>query len=363
MNFTPIIKPIGGNCNIDCGYCYFKKKKIDFQNSALMSEAILKELIDEFCRNRSGVEFVWHGGEPLLAGINFYRRAIKYQSVWTKKGIDVFNSMQTNGLLINEKWARFFSENNFSIGTSLDGPKVFHDKIRKINNKKGSFDHVMRAIETLRRFDIEPSIICCVSSVNCDHPKEIFKFFISEGIQKIKFLQVQGRDNDGKLLPLSVEPEKYADFLTAIFNELLELDDPSIEIREIESIVNIMMGGDNRECMFAGECHKYLTVYPDGAIYACDSLPQIESLSFGNIKDGLSNVLLSENFSRFKERMKVLNSRCISCRWHNVCRGGCPQDYWPNILDEDSRNLFCESLKKIFDNFSYLINNYSKEAY
>ncbi len=362
MNFTPIIKPIGGRCNIDCGYCYFKKKKADSHDSMLMSDVTLEALINEFCKMSDRVEFVWHGGEPMLAGMDFYRKAIEYQSIWVNKGCDVFNSIQTNGLLIDDEWARFFSENNFSVGTSLDGPKFFHDKTRIISEERGSFNNVMRAINTLRKFNIEPSIICCVSSINCDYPKEIFKFFVSKGIKKVKFLQVQGRNDDGNLLPFSVDPESYADFLVGIFNELLKLDDPSIEIREIESIVNTMMGGDNRECMFSGECYKYLTVYPDGSIYACDSLPQIESLSFGNIKNGLDAVPLVDNFIRFKDRMKVLNLKCISCEWFNVCRGGCPQDYWPNVLDNGSRNMFCISLKKIFSRFNSVIQDYTKEA-
>ena len=283
MYFVPIIKPVGGRCNLDCSYCYFRQKKGGRIDDMIMGEEILKSLIDVTCGNQDVVEFVWHGGEPLFAGIDFYHQVIGHEANWSSEEKKVFNSIQTNGTLIDEHWAAFFSENNFAVGVSLDGPSEFHDQLRTHHNGRGSFKETIRAIHLLRESGVLSDVICCVSSVNCDFPEDIFDFFVGQGIKRLKFLQVQGRDKKGKLLPFSVTAEQYADFLIGIFKKWLELDDPEIEIREIKSIVNLMLGGDFRECMFADECHKYFTVYPDGSVYGCDSLPKIEALRFGHI--------------------------------------------------------------------------------
>lgn len=357
MNFVPIIKPIGGKCNIQCNYCYFNEKKIG-KDVSIMDIGCLNMLIDEFCRRQDFVEFVWHGGEPLLAGLDFYHHVVDLESKWSKKGKKIYNSIQTNGTLIDKKWASFFAKNNFVVGVSLDGPSEIHNILRKTKSDEGSFEKVMSGVFELRKVGVNPSVICCVNSINNKFTKKIFNFLVNSGFKKIKFLQVQGRDENGELLSHSVSSEEYADFIINIFKELIEVDDPDIEIREIESIVNTLLGGDNRECIFAGECYKYVTVYPDGSIYGCDSLPKIGEMRFGHISDGLVSVEHSDNFKKFYARMQDVKMRCAPCKWYNVCRGGCPQDYWPNILNKDSQNQFCGSLKKIFSEFKKILNEY-----
>lgn len=357
MNFVPIVKPVGGRCNIQCYYCYFNEKKIG-KSMTVMNDDCLRSLIDQFCSKQESIEFVWHGGEPLLAGIDFYQRVVDIESKWSDKGKKIYNSIQTNGILINKRWAEFFAKNSFGVGVSLDGPSEIHDAIRVLKGAEGSFKMVMDGISVLREYRINPSVICCVSSVNNKFAKKIFHFLVTNGFKKIKFLQVQGRDEKGDLLPYSVTSEEYADFLISAFEELIKLDNPHVEIREIESIVNTLLGGDNRECMFAGECYKYITIYSDGSMYGCDSLPKIGEMRFGHIKDGLYSIESSENFKKFYSRMQGIHRECALCKWYNVCRGGCPQDYWPNILSQDSQNQFCGSLKKIFSEFEKILNTY-----
>jgi len=348
MEFVPIVKPVGGRCNLHCFYCYFDKEKENQLLNLPMNEKTLKQVIDAFCFNQGVVEFIWHGGEPLLVGIDFYKKALVFQSEWIKKGCRIYNSVQTNGTMIDEKWANFLSQNGFGVGVSLDGPMGLHDQLRKTRQGKGSFQKVVKAIHLLKEKGIQPSVICCVSSINCRAPKEVFDSLVSLGFKKIKFLQVQGRNNRGELLPYSVNPAEYANFLLSIFKRWVELDDVKIEIREIKSIVNAMLGGNYRECVFAGECYKYLTIYPDGSIYGCDSLSNIDFLYFGNVAEGLKRVESSSNFVQFRRKLTDIEKGCGFCKWFNICRGGCLQDYWPDIFYYGTKNFFCESLKKVF---------------
>jgi len=350
MNHAFIIKPIGGNCNLSCPYCYFKQKQV--HGNGRMGDNILEETLNCICSELDIVEIVWHGGEPLLANIEFYKKVIEIESRLSSKNKKIFNSIQTNATLVNKDWINFLSKNNFSVGSSLDGPKNLH------NLTRGSFKGTLNGIRMLNNSNILSGIICCVSSKNVKFPKEIFRFLVSEGIKNIKFLQVQGRTRNGNLSPYSVEPDAYANFLISIFNEWIELDNCNIKIRELESIISTMLGGDFRECMFAGKCFEYFTIYPDGSVYGCDSLPKVEEMRFGHVKDGISKIEKSENFVRFKERIEEIKKQCHNCEWFNICQGGCLQDWWPNIFDDRTSNIFCVALKRIYSSIYSSLKKY-----
>lgn len=147
---TPIVKPVNGLCNLSCSYCYTSGLKECVAKNRMRPE-ILKATIDFFCRDQNDVEFIWHGGEPLLAGLEFYRKAIEFQKIWEQQGKRITNFFQTNATLMNSEWNSFFAENDFFVGVSLDGPKEFHDQVRYYPNGKGSYDDVMKGIDLLRQ--------------------------------------------------------------------------------------------------------------------------------------------------------------------------------------------------------------------
>jgi len=159
-----------------------------------MNLATLKATVDFFCCQQSEVEFIWHGGEPLLAGIEFYRKAVEYQLEWKQRNRSISNFVQTNATLLNSEWADFFSENNFLVGVSLDGPKEFHDSYRLYPSKKGSHNEVMNGIELLRKVGIFNGVICSISSFSYKYPRQIFNFFISRDIKKLKFSGLKNID-------------------------------------------------------------------------------------------------------------------------------------------------------------------------
>ncbi|MFH1366357.1 MAG: radical SAM protein, partial [Patescibacteria group bacterium] len=205
---TPIIKPVNGSCNLSCSYCYAAGLRKQTRENRMHPET-LKATIDFFCRDQDNIEFIWHGGEPLLAGIDFYRKAMEYQQSWEQKGKRIINSIQTNATLITPNWIKFFAEHNFSIGVSLDGPKDFHNQARYYPDKTGSYDNVMRGIELLRQAGIFSGIICGISTVNHQFPKEVFNFLISQDIRKLKFARVKDIVHCNDISSFSVSQKQY----------------------------------------------------------------------------------------------------------------------------------------------------------
>jgi len=183
-----------------------------------MRLGILKAVIDFFCRDQDDIEFIWHGGEPLLTGLDFYRKAVEFQYAWRQQGKKITNFLQTNATFITPEWVRFFIENDFLIGVSLDGPKEFHDQVRHYSASKGSYDDVMRGVDLLRQAGIFNGIICGVSAINHQIPKEIFNFFIAENIKKLKFARVKSIGHCNDISSLVISPTQYADFMIAIFD-------------------------------------------------------------------------------------------------------------------------------------------------
>lgn len=351
----PIVKPLDGTCNLKCAYCYMNSVMCPKHRTELMSDHTLSFLTDFFCSTREHIEFIWHGGEPLLAGINFFEKAMYYQKQWIGYGKKIKNSIQTNATLIDDKWTSFFRENNFLVGVSLDGPSHVHN-IMRTDGKKGSFDAVMRGISSLEKAKIFSGIICCVSTANYLYPQEMLDFFIAQNIKSIKFLRVKGLDKKGNPYPGSITPNQYVDFLLGTFRRWLEIDNPKIEIRNIKSIIDILMGGNFRECVYMGACYNYVTVYSDGSIYACDALGQRNFLCFGNIK---SRVAKNQNFSKFIKFVETQKKLCMPCKWFNVCRGGCLRDRKIDLDPNDTaKNDSCVSLKRLYSEIFSVLRRY-----
>ena len=354
---TPIIKPVNGLCNLSFSYCYTSGLKNCTANY-LMHPEILKAMVDFFCRNQEDVEFIWHGGEPLLAGLNFYHKAVEFQLPWARKGKKITNFLQTNATLITPKWVRFFTENDFLIGVSLDGPKKFHDQVRYYPTGEGSYDDVMRSIDLLRQAGIFNGIICDISTVNHRFPKEIFNFFITENIKKLKFARVKKIGYCNSRPSLIISSAQYIDFMIAIFDLWLELDDPEVEIRDIQSVINLILGGNKRECIYMGQCGRFVTVYSDGSIYGCDSFSKIDALHFGSVLNEPVKVRSNSRLQNFRERLEKRKESCRTCAWYFICNGGCAKDCYAKMDSVKPLSEVCKNLKRYFEYISARIKFY-----
>ncbi|MGB9726744.1 MAG: radical SAM protein [Minisyncoccia bacterium] len=342
---------------MSCSYCYASGLK-ECTGKNRMPPETLKAMIDFFCRDQDDIEFIWHGGEPLLAGLDFYRQAIEFQNIWREEGKKIANFLQTNATLITPEWIRFFVENDFLVGVSLDGPKEFHDQVRHYPSGKGSYDDVMRGINLLRQAGIFNGIICCISTVNHRFPKEIFNFFIEKNIKKLKFARVKSIGHCNDVSSLVISPAQYADFMIDIFDLWLELDDPEVEIRDIQSVVSLILGGNRRECIYMGQCDQFVTVYSDGSIYGCDSFPKTDTLHFGSVLDEPIKVKSNARLQSFRELLEKRKEHCRTCDWYFICKGGCAKDCYEQIDSVEPLSEVCENLKRYFEHISAKIKSY-----
>ncbi len=343
MEINPIVKQVAMACNLNCGYCFYSKQA---RKKKVMSDEVLRTLIREVCNHNSDTaRFYWHGGEPLLAGLEFYEKVIALQQTFKKPHQEVFNGLVTNATLIDRKWAVFFRDNKFGIGVSLDGPREIHNRYRLFPNGQGSFDRVMEGIKILKKAGVDFHILCVITNPTTKDPKKLFDFFAEEKITEINLIPAIGiQSDDGISFKESVSPQRYVDFLIQIFNLWLEQNNPDLKILPLESIVRVFLGLSQEDCRFAGECEKSIVVDFNGDIFPCCTYGYREFSTLGNISEGIEVIISSKAFGSFKNHLQTIQEKCSSCQWYRICRGGCPFHHYLG----KGRNIFCEDFQRLF---------------
>ena len=190
--FQIFLKPAGPLCNLRCSYCYYLEKSRLFRKDkpVLMQEDLLELYIRQHIEasTESVIPFSWHGGEPLLAGLDFYRKVIVLQKKWKPAGRIIINGIQTNGTLLDESWVKFFAEENFRVGISMDGPEDLHDQFRKTKNGTGSFTKVLKGYDLAIMHNIDPEILCVLNANNVKNPLLVYRYFKKLGAKTMTFL-------------------------------------------------------------------------------------------------------------------------------------------------------------------------------
>ncbi|MGL5231729.1 MAG: anaerobic sulfatase maturase [Fusobacteriaceae bacterium] len=367
-------KPVGSKCNLQCKYCfYLEKDSVLKKEKALMDEKILENYIKNYIgsQNTPIVEFVWHGGEPLLAGLDFFEKAIELQKKYgTYK--EIKNSLQTNGILLDEEWGKFLKKNEFIVGISLDGPKDLHDKYRVTNSNEGSFEQTLLGLKILQKYEIEYNVLVCVTNEACNRGVEIYEFLKSEGIEYIQFtplierIPTEKEEEAGyrlgvpqalesketvKLTQWSVLPELYGQFLVDIYEKWVREDVGKVFIMNFETPLTQWFGNPSPSCVHARQCGKALALENDGLVYACDHYVyeehEIGDISKGLLKD-IGNKSIKSGFGREKE--EKLTKKCKECPALIYCWGGCPKHRFIHIEGENfGHNYMCKGYKTFFD--------------
>lgn len=349
-----IIKPMNGACNMNCGYCYMNNLDVPQKNDFLkMNQQTLRATIDFFCSKNEKIEFIWHGGEPLLVGINFFENIVIFQNSWKKKGKEIRNFVQTNGTLLNEDWIKFFKKNDFFIGVSLDSPLEFHESVRLYKNGRNSLSDVLDGIKLLKRENIFSGISCCIGRSNFKKVIEIFDFFDSQDIKSIKFLRIKNCQNS-ILENEEISQKEFSYFLFEVFKEWIKRDDVDLEIRDIKSVVDVMLGGNFRECTKMGECNQFATVYSDGSIFPCDSFLNKSEFRFGSVFNDFNSVVSSNNFLNFFKKINLKKEECVYCDWFYVCKGGCLEERMSEKKDSD----YCKANRFLFRKIFSILSQY-----
>jgi uncharacterized protein len=334
-----MVKPVGPRCNLTCRYCYYRGK--DWLRNASTErmtddhlEALLMKTLEV---NANLTVFCWQGGEPTLAGLKFYRRAVQLMNEYGSSGQQISNVIQTNGLPVNREWARFFRRYNFLVGVSLDGPRAIHDRHRR-GNGRGSHSRALRAAKLFEREGVPVNILSVLTRDS--RSRRLYAYFRETGFRYLQFIPCLEHER-GKIKPYSVDAAGYGAFLCDLF-DAWSAEYDQVSIRFFDSVIRAIVEGRGGMCAHAQRCPPYLLVEKDGQIYPCDFFVEPE-WNLGNILEReIPDVLEA------RERFAVLkaNARkaCGGCRWMTYCQSGCPR----HGLRHGGRNHFCASYRRFF---------------
>ena len=351
--FVVMVKPVGSRCNMRCSYCYYlsRGQYSTHEVQTVMSDAMLERLIRDTINASPGpvVSFVWHGGEPTLAGLDFYRRAVKLQNRYLPRGFRVWNNLQTNGLLINDEWARFLADNHFDVGLSIDGTELVHDENRRDVLGKGTFERVRKAADCLKKAGIRPDLLCTVNSATVQRPDEVYETLCSLDTGWVQFIPIVVRDGNA-LSPLSVTAESYGAFLIRMFDLWITHDLGKTDIQLFAEMAKIMAGAKPSLCMMSETCGRALVAEEDGSIYACDHFVD-PAHRIGNFMESpigsMVTLPVQHDFGRSKKT--GLTAQCKACPYLKFCGGGCLKDRFGVAGDgESGQYVLCNGLRAFF---------------
>jgi len=355
-----MLKPNGPICNLNCAYCYYLSKEQLYPNSDFrMSDELLEEFTRQYIEAQRvpEVTFGWQGGEPLLMGLDFFRRAVELQERCHRPGRRVINALQTNGVLLDDEWCRFFREHHFLVGLSLDGPRELHDVYRVDKGGNSTFDRVMAGVALLKKHKVEFNILACVHAANADHPLEVYRFLRDEvGTQFIQFIPIVERDNDTgfqegeRVTERSVTGRQYGDFLIAVFDEWVRRDVGRVFVQIFDTALAAWVGQRPGLCIFDEACGLALVMEHNGDLYACDHFVEPRH-RLGNIQETpLVEMVGSEQQRQFGlVKRDRLPRYCRECEVRFICNGGCPKNRVLRTPDgEPGLNSLCAGYKAFF---------------
>ena len=358
-------KPNGSSCNLNCSYCYYLEKARLYENrkNLQMSDETLEKYIESYIQAQPVPEvlFTWHGGETLLRDISFYRKALAFQKKYGR-GRNIDNVLQTNGTLLTDEWCKFFKDNNFLIGISIDGPEHCHDVYRKNKGGKDTFQQVMKGIELLQKHQVEFNTLSVINNYNVDYPLEIYNFFKEIGTKYMQFSPIvekitqsrpdglsllppdgEGSD-DAVLAPWTVDAKKFGQFYITIFDEWLKKDVGQYYIQLFDAALAGTVGVQPGVCIFGETCGHATVMEFNGDMYACDHYVFPE-YKIGNIKThSIYEMVFSPKQLRFgADKRDTLPTQCRQCEFKKLCNGECPKNrIIKTKTGEPGLNYLCE---------------------
>ncbi|WP_440894677.1 anaerobic sulfatase maturase [Amphibacillus sp. Q70] len=339
-------KTVSEACNLACDYCYYSRCQGKPGKIQTIDESVLEKFISEYLKvNRIYAPFVWQGGEPLLAGIRFFEKVIELQEEYSDARTIIANSIQTNGTLINRRWAKFFKDHNMLIGVSIDGPARIHDKRRVTSNGKGSYTAVMRGINYLEEEEVDFNILTVIHEDNVREVQALFEFYRQNQFSYVQFIPCmdflsQEADQAGEYL---ITPKEYGDFLCEAFDQWYNDGEPDLSVRFFDNMLSAYVGGQAELCQVMEQCPKMLVLEQNGDAYPCDFYID-DQYKLGNIAtDSLDSLIESEKWDQFSGLKPALPEQCQTCEFLNLCHGGCPRN-----RQGEGVEFFCESYKQVF---------------
>ena len=364
-----LAKPAGSRCNLACKYCYYLEKSLLFEKHSpqVMDDALLEKFIHDYigAQTTQEVLFTWHGGEPLMRPLQFYKKAVALQRKYAA-GRRIDNCLQTNGTLLTDEWCRFFKEQGWLVGVSVDGTQEMHDAYRRAKGGGPSHHKVMQGIRLLQKHGVEWNALAVVNDFNADQPKEFYRFFKEIGCRFIQFTPIVERllpHADGRqlaaveeegtagMMPFSVSPEQWGDFLIGIFDEWVKEDVGEYFVQLFDATLANWMGVQPGICTLARTCGHAGAIEWNGDVFACDHVvfPQYR---LGNLREkSLVEMMYSPQQRDFgRAKRTALPRQCRECRWLFACNGECPKNRFARTTDgEKGLNFLCSGYRRFFE--------------
>lgn len=383
-SFSVMVKTAGPVCNLDCDYCYYLEKDALYPgkkfnlSSFRMNEEVLEKLIRDFITSQpqQTIEFVWHGGEPTLLGIEYFRKALTLQKKYAGEK-EILNSFQTNGTLITDEWAEFLAENHFLCGLSIDGPKKFHDNHRRFPNGQGSWEKVVECARLFRKHGVEFNTMSVVNASNSKEPATVYEFLKSIGSRFMQFTPIAERIALDPANPLSIVDNRYnkatavmeenvsatdwGNFLCRIFDIWVKNDVGTYFVNYFDNTLAAYAGQHPSLCSMAPYCGCSLAVEHNGDVYTCDHFV-FEDYKLGNIfEKNIAEMAKSDQQLFFEQRKQdTLSRQCRNCPFIKACGGDCPKNRFVKNEDGESVSCLCEGFRMFFNHtrkhFEFMAN-------
>ncbi len=337
-NLSLLIKPAAGLCNMNCRYCFYKSA-CEGRENKIMTKRTVDELIQKIkAFSPSSLSVMFQGGEPTLAGLDFFEYFVR--AVKKNVSAPVSFALQTNGLLIDDGYAKFFKSNDFLIGVSLDGGRGTNNRYRLDKNGKSVFAEVLSAISILKKHGVEFNILSVIDDKNASDIESSWNYFKKHDFSYLQFIPYVDEGND-----ISLSVGAYGVFLKRVYELWLgEFQKGNyISVRHIDNYINILMGNPPENCAMCGVCSSYFTVEANGDLYPCDFYCK-EEYRLGNVYDE-NPFEINEKHRKFIEESYIIHKKCNSCKYYALCRGGCRRDRYNGFTE----NKYCESYKQFFD--------------
>jgi uncharacterized protein len=359
--FHIMTKPRGAICNLDCSYCYFLSKEALYPNSDFhMADDLLEAYTRQYIAAQQvpEVTFAWQGGEPTLMGLDFFQRAVSWQQKYKKPGMRIHNALQTNGVNLDDDWGRFFKQNNFLVGLSIDGPRELHDAYRVDKGGRPTFDRVMGGLALLKKHRVEFNVLTTLHAANVGYPLPVYHFLRDEvKTQFIQFIPIVERDNEtgfqegDQVTERSLTGRQYGEFLMAVFDEWVRRDVGRVYVQLFDVALAAWSGHRPGLCVFEETCGQALALEHNGDLYSCDHFVEPDHL-LGNIRQDLMiELVASDQQHQFGQAKRdALPRYCRQCEVKFVCNGGCPKNRFIKTPDgEPGLNYLCQGYRTFFN--------------
>lgn len=352
---TFLVKPASSLCGLRCRYCFYEDvaQCRETRSMGLMT----RETAEALLRAATGavqagdvIQITFQGGEPTLAGLDFFRAFVRMERELIPSGVAVHHSIQTNGMSITGEWAEFFRENHVLVGLSLDGARAFHDAMRVDAQDKGTWDRATAALKQLEQAGVETNLLCVVTGPMARSPQKVYQSLCKLGRHPLQFIPcLDPLEAPRGSMPYSLSPQRYGQFLCGLFDCWYRdwQGGRYVSIRLFDDYLRILAGMPPSTCAASGACGSYLVVEGDGGLYPCDFFV-LDEWYLGNIHDlGVDDAVTCAQSRRFLERGQMRPQACAGCPHVAVCRGGCPRD-WTGLAHQ-VENYYCPALRQFFD--------------